>query len=358
MNQVYETDSSETTQELLEALGQDFDLGAKTENAERFVTHQDHLILRFDADGQRYFLKQWGDGTAERKRLFLQLQAYLQQQNFTVPKTLATKTGQVLWPWRDKSYQVHEYIGEAYDYSLAHQQRDAFALALGRFHALGQQCPHLASWREMDREKLLGCWADLDPRLGFAQEFLGYSRRQLAGSTLSAAAAGHVGQCLDQMDQLLERARVAAAGWYSLPQVPVHGDFGLHNCRFSGTELVGVIDWDTARLAPRLLDVAYAINMAVGWSAEVKGFFDFRWKDAVIPQQADIARWLDLYRQGGPQFSDEEIALLPPLCAAYWLTSSCGRVPLQEEEVDGCEQVVHFMRYWLDAADELSIALR
>ena len=59
------------------------------------------------------------------------------------------------------------------------------------------------------------------------------------------------------------------------------------------------------------------------------------------------------YHEEAPPLSADEADLLPPLCAAYWLTSACAKVPRDAAEVEGCERMVHFMRRWLDGAADL-----
>jgi Phosphotransferase enzyme family len=51
-------------------------------------------------------------------------------------------------------------------------------------------------------------------------------------------------------------------GTCSPGQIMCHGDFGPWNGVWQGDEIVGLIDWDHARPAPPLFDIAYALEYA------------------------------------------------------------------------------------------------
>jgi len=53
-------------------------------------------------------------------------------------------------------------------------------------------------------------------------------------------------------------------GWAELSLIPVHGDYHHFNCRFKGDRVVGIVDFDNARMECRLYDVAHALNITLG----------------------------------------------------------------------------------------------
>jgi hypothetical protein len=82
-----------------------------------------------------------------------------------------------------------------------------------------------------------------------------------------------------------------------------HGDFGPWNVVWQGIQPVGTIDWDFARPAPRMHDVAYALEYV-----------------APFRDDADCLRWLH-YPAPPDRRSHLEV-----FCSAYGLTSTAGTV--------------------------------
>lgn len=98
-------------------------------------------------------------------------------------------------------------------------------------------------------------------------------------------------------------------------EVVCHGDFGPWNTVWHGTRPVGIIDWDHARPAPRLHDVAYALEYAA----------PFRDDDT-------CTRWLRYPKPPDRRHRLEVFA------AAYGLTDTAGLVDavltVQEQNID------------------------
>jgi hypothetical protein len=92
----------------------------------------------------------------------------------------------------------------------------------------------------------------------------------------------------------------ADAAWSSGPgplspgEIICHGDFGPWNGVWRGEDVIGLIDWDHARPAPPLFDVAYALEYA-----------------APFRDDADCVRWL---RYPGPPDRRRRIEVF---CEAY-----------------------------------------
>ncbi|MEU2020706.1 aminoglycoside phosphotransferase family protein [Streptomyces sp. NPDC016469] len=86
-------------------------------------------------------------------------------------------------------------------------------------------------------------------------------------------------------------------------EVVCHGDFGPWNVVWQGNRPVGIIDWDFARPAPRLHDVAYALEYV-----------------APFRDDAECLRWLRY-----PAPPDRRLRL-ERFCGAYGLDSTVGIV--------------------------------
>jgi len=86
-------------------------------------------------------------------------------------------------------------------------------------------------------------------------------------------------------------------------EVVCHGDFGPWNTVWRGKEPIGIIDWDHARPAPRLHDVAYALQFT-----------------APFRDDAECMQWL---RYSEPPNRRHRLEVF---AAAYGLTDTAGLV--------------------------------
>jgi hypothetical protein len=113
------------------------------------------------------------------------------------------------------------------------------------------------------------------------------------------------------------------AGWFTgeagtgSGEVICHGDFGPWNVVWQGEQPVGILDWDYARPAPRIHDVAYALEYV-----------------APFRDDAECLRWL-----GHPHRPDRRHRV-EVFAGAYGLTSTSGLVDaVIDVQRDGIEQV-------------------
>ncbi|GAB4189374.1 MAG: hypothetical protein OHK0022_01620 [Roseiflexaceae bacterium] len=85
---------------------------------------------------------------------------------------------------------------------------------------------------------------------------------------LSADDQHALGRLLAQRTYV-ERATPARPGaLLELPQQPIHGDYLLGNLFFSAEEVVGIIDWDQAYVAPRAWEVIRTLDLAFGFAGK------------------------------------------------------------------------------------------
>ncbi len=201
-------------------------------------------------------------------------------------------------------------------------------------------------------------WRD-DPFF-YAMHFIQLAKERVPQHQLSATSKKRVADLLNELCDLLEevKQRLLDLGWLDLPQSPIHGDYCHFNCRFDEGQVVGVVDWDNAHLGPRLLDIAHAVNIGLGWSGSINYYEDFLWRNSVLPNHQELMNWFSEYSRTAPLLSEEEIQLIPLVCAALWPAPSSGFEPKCEVEIPKCEAVVRYMQYFLNEAENISKNLR
>ncbi|MCC9311084.1 aminoglycoside phosphotransferase family protein [Kitasatospora sp. RB6PN24] len=103
-------------------------------------------------------------------------------------------------------------------------------------------------------------------------------------------------------------------------EVICHGDFGPWNVVWCGSQPIGIIDWDHARPAQRLHDVAYALEYAAPFRDDAECVRRLRY-----PQPPDRRRRLEVF------------------ASAYGLTDTAGLVDavigVQEEDIDAVRRL-------------------
>lgn len=339
---------TESTSDLLAALVAAYGLPGELEDIE-VITPRGYPIYLFSVAGNRYVVKPGYDNWPESDiRFKFGLQRYLHEAGYPIPAVYRTKDEQVIWQHAGTGYVLFDYVGVHYDPALHQPQCDASALALGQFHRLAPTAPNLGTCY----------WEDADPTFGYSQAFLDNARGYAESRQFPLAKYQQVTACIDQMNNTLRLARdyLLDRDWFSLPHVPIHGEFCQYHCRYAGERVLGVIDWDTTRLAPRIQDAARALNVAIGWGP-VDTYYSFAWQLTATPDLGAIARWVDHYLQDAPPFTQEELELFPYLCAAVWPTSGGAQVPRNEEEVNNCERVAEYMQFYLDEAEAIKLAI-
>lgn len=242
-----------------------------------------------------------------------------------------------------------EFVGAPFDPGRRWEQCDTSATVLGSFHRISPEAPSLGTYH----------WG-VDSGFEYSGAFIQNAHDYLARKPLSRSSRQRVTEYIEEIHGLWHAAStfLVAQDWYGLPHVPVHGEFCQYHCRYEGDNVVGAaIDWDTARLAPRIQDVARAVNIAVGWGPTVVDYYSYKWHRTEVPEVADVARWARHYLQTAPAFSRKELALFPHVCAAMMPTAGASQVPEVEAEMAGCERVVELMRFWLDEAEAIRDAL-
>lgn len=226
-----------------------YDLGV-IESAKEFARgsrRSPKLLLR-TAQG-RFLLKRRARGRDDVNRAIFShaLLTHLQRRGFPVPALLTTRdTHESLLTYEDRVYELFEFVdGQRYDGSL--EQTMAAGKTLARFH-------HAAG--DLDT-----VW--LPPAGGYHDSASVRSGLNSIPTTTAAhdSVVGHEAELLATTQELYERYDEAAEavnalglpGW--TPWV-VHGDWHPGNMLFRGPRVAVVLDFDSARLMPRVVDVA------------------------------------------------------------------------------------------------------
>lgn len=119
----------------------------------------------------------------------------------------------------------------------------------------------------------------------------------------------------------------------SLPHTVSHGDFTLANILFVGDRVTGIFDFDWARWAPRIRDVADGLFFISGQRRTALVAADI-WSltEAVELSSERALYWLHSYQEMAP-LTSREVDCLPLALAARWLSvrvEGMAKVPESE----------------------------
>ncbi|MEM8781958.1 MAG: phosphotransferase [Planctomycetota bacterium] len=235
--------------------------------------------LRVKAKDGDFLLKRRAAGKDDPRKVAFchSVQIHLAERQFPLPHLIGTlDTNNSMLKHDGNTYELFEYIkGTGYDFSL-----DATGDAgqtLGLFHKL-----------------LLDFTSDYDAARGTYHRSKSVHRAmQALPDTLQRTAPPtttdddfkrqeKIGKFL--ADAYLEAAkRVEDQGYADWPQQVVHSDWHPGNMLFRGSRVVAVIDYDTVRFAPRVLDTA---NGSLQFSIRGGGEDPSQW-----PDDLDVSRY-------------------------------------------------------------------
>lgn len=246
-------------------------------------------------DRGRYLLKRRGIGGDGLERVMYAhaMQEALAARRYPLPRLVRTRTsGSTMLVRGEQVYELFEFVaGEHYDNSLD-ATGDA-GRALGFFHRL------LGSFVYRRYQPSIGTYHG-SGRMAEQMEVIG---RRLPDGGLRPV-----------LDRLRERyveagARVEELGYSQWPRQTIHGDWHPGNMLFRNARVVAVIDYDTARVAPRVVDIA---NGCLQFSITMLGSEVERW-----PANLDEGRFKRFCR-GYESVKDQVISTVE-LAAVPWL---------------------------------------
>ncbi len=204
------------------------------------------------------------------------IQLKLAERGYPLPRLIGTRReNNSMVQYLGQVYELFEFMrGTGYDRSME-ATKDA-GKALARFHTLlADHQPHYT------------------PPKGtyHAAPVVISSLGVLPGALLKPASgeptvnADEAGQIADELDRCYRQASAHAdeLGLNDLPVQVGHSDWHPGNMLFDGHKVVAVIDYDAARLLPRVIDIA---NGALQFSIQGHGGDTGRW-----PEQVDEDRY-------------------------------------------------------------------
>lgn len=268
-----------------------FDLGV-IQSAKEYArgSRRSPKLLIHTAAG-RYLLKRRAQGRDVPDRVLFahQLLQHLRSRKFPVPALVLTRDSQEsMFQHHDQVYEIFEYLqGERYDGSLEETQHAGKTLA--RFHRMVGEFET--------------AWFPAARSYHNAHHVLS-SLNTIPTTTASHdSVIGHEAELLTTTQELYERydeatAAVNAAGFADWPEWITHGDWHPGNMLFAGQKVSVVLDFDSARMNPKITDVAngllqFSILRSEGDPAEWPDFFDvtrMRRFFAGYLSQADVPR--------------------------------------------------------------------
>jgi len=334
---------------LLQDVADAYGLGGPPEDAVRLVVWGDRVVATFSAAGRRFFLKAWCDfhETDEEIAFCLDIQESARTGGLPVPWIFRTQDGDRVYGWGGQKFTLYAYVGEAYDPEKAAAEIFNCARALGVLHTatMGSDIGG-KRWRD-------------DP-FGLSEDRLRETGEEIARARLPASEKAVLSSAVRRLSEFLELARRNAYedGWNQLPVQPIHGDFCQFNCRFSGSDVVGVVDWDHARLGPRLLDIAQAVNIGLGWATGIDYYEDFTWADARPLELEALSTWLTAYLSEAHPLTATEARLLPWACVALWPWHVGGFWPQAHDAGFGPDTVIGYVSRMVDGYADFVDVLR
>ncbi len=205
-------------------------------------------------DRGRFLLKRrtLGKDTPARVAFTHAIQVHLAQRRFPLPRLVKTRVDQsTMLILGENIYELFEFIaGDNYDGSLDATADAGRALAF--FHRL------LGNFQSPAYAPPTGSYHNAR---GLDEHFNTIAQRPPDAS--SAAVLKRLRVSYTDAAQ-----RVEALGFHTWPLQVIHGDWHPGNMLFKGSRVAAVIDYDTARRAPRIIDIA---NGVLQFSISMKG---------------------------------------------------------------------------------------
>lgn len=216
---------------------------------------------------------------AERVRFVHAIHRFLQDRGYPVARLQSGREGLgSTFERNDYIYELTEFVrGETFDKSID-EARDA-GRRLAEFHAALAQAPPEFAPQSLERVGP-GSYHDALGVRRLATR-AGRALREVDRSVSPDAAHALLGELMALYDDAANR--VDAIGFDRWPRMIVHGDWHPGNMIFQGRRVIAVIDFDSARVEPRITDVA---NGLLHFSMRTRSTDPATWPDDVNPERA------------------------------------------------------------------------
>ena len=315
--------------DLIQRALQAYDLGPL--QAFRHHTGTAAKTWRLTTASGEYLLRTRGSRTAAADLIAYDhaLRRHLLAAGIPTAAPLATRDDMTCVWVGDKAFEVYTIVPGVTLPAAGPAEIAAAARALAAFHAatasfpLAHALPPVAQYRTLGLEQTSRRMED--PVL------LGRLYDGLSASPGAAAHAAALTLAHAWLDRL--RRHFDNAVYEGLPHTVTHGDFTLANLLFLNGQVSGIFDFDWARWAPRLRDLADGMFFISGQRRTPLVAADI-WSltEAAEMSVARCAHWLRSYESCAP-LTDAELASLPLALAARWLSvrvEGMAKVPLAE----------------------------
>lgn len=267
--------------------------------------------VRIQAQEGEFLLKRRAGGHDEPYRVAFahHLMLHLADDGFPVPKLIGTKhDNNSLVQFTGRTYELFEYVeGSRYD-------RSAQA-AYQAGHTLGRLHDSLRNHRN-DFQPPSGSYhasMEIDRKLSMVPAMVDAVSPDVDNEALSRTC--------DFLSQAYKKAssRVDQAGFRSWPLVILHGDWHPGNLLYQGGRINAVLDFDSARVEPRMSDLA---NAALQFSMEMSTRENATmWPEGLdVKLLASVVRGYDQSAQ--EPLSHDELEALPWLIIEALITES------------------------------------
>jgi Ser/Thr protein kinase RdoA (MazF antagonist) len=298
--------------------------------------------LVITSDRAKYLLKRRAHGRDDVFKVAFShaLQLFLAAKQFPLPHLIGTKNdNNSLLQWRSGIYELFEYIpGQPYPYTLEATFDSGRILAL--YHKL------LIDFRSEWQPAPGSYHAQPSVHHGLAAV---PAALQLESDELTALVNA-LGSAYDRASQHVEAGGIA--NW---PKQYVHADWHPGNMLFRDNHVVAVIDYDSARQLPRIIDVANgALQFSIiGGDNEVE-----KWPDYL--DESRFKRFVRGYDQV-MLLSEAEVRAMPWLMIEALIAEAVLPIAVTGTfgRLEGMKflQMVHRKVYWLEQSVEKLMTL-
>ncbi len=192
------------------------------------------------------------------------LYAGLHRRGFDlVPSMIATRSGSIFADHDGKFYVLYDYKhGERLPWGAIQGEKLAqTAKTQARYHEAVMTV--VPEGRNTDVASRLYPLADL-LNLGEMRQWFKRARDDLPSDLGLATSRETLFDFIESQITKLEQNSLARH-YERLPQLVIHGDYNSNNLLFTGDQISGVIDFDYARQAPRILDLANG-SIPIDWN--------------------------------------------------------------------------------------------
>jgi homoserine kinase type II len=306
----------------------------------------------------RYFLKRRHPElkNTELIRGQHELIQHLRLRGFPAPAVIPTRKGETLLILDGEFYEIQEFI-EGKPYEQANEAHFmAAAIALGLYHAYVRNFIS----QDLCYVDRLYCPTVLTSNLFTLSEELAFYQ-DLPFADVIEALTSHA---IDLSSRL--------SSYEQLPRLVIHGDYHADNLIFNNDCIVGVVDYDKARLQPRVVELAEAlIYFASPRSCKMKhlvysGFLEWDRFTRFLKYYADALRSPNkkvvlhirpvqpapdiLVRASceSAWLGEDEVCALPDYIRSIWLSVSVEQLLVRRFQTTGIKE---FLRELLALSD-------